>query len=182
MRKVCPYPKALEQTARLRDGREIALRPIRPEDEPAHHALIARMSPEDLRLRFFSYVRELRHAQMARLTQVDYDREMAFIATAPDERGEPETLGVVRTVTDPDNQSAEFAVLVRSDMKGQGLGHMLMNRIIDYCRSRGTAEIKGLVLASNESMLGLARRLGFRIEAGPEPDTVVARLSLRRAP
>jgi len=73
-------------------------------------------------------------------------------------------------------------VLVRSDMKGQGLGHMLMNRIIDYCRSRGTAEIKGLVLASNESMLGLARRLGFRIEAGPEPDTVGARLSLRRAP
>ncbi|HMM50076.1 MAG: bifunctional acetate--CoA ligase family protein/GNAT family N-acetyltransferase [Burkholderiales bacterium] len=174
-----PYPKGLEQSAQLRDGREILLRPIRPEDEPAHHALIARMSPEDLRLRFFSYVRELRHAQMARLTQVDYDREMAFIATAPDEQGEPETLGVVRTVTDPDNESAEFAVLVRSDLKGQGLGHVLMKRIIDYCRSRGTAEIKGLVLASNESMLGLARRLGFRIEAGPEADTVVARLSLR---
>ena len=174
-----PYPKGLEQSAQLRDGREILLRPIRPEDEPAHHALIARLSPEDLRLRFFSYVRELRHAQMARLTQVDYDREMAFIATAPDEQGEPETLGVVRTVTDPDNESAEFAVLVRSDLKGQGLGHVLMKRIIDYCRSRGTAEIKGLVLASNESMLGLARRLGFRIEAGPEADTVVARLSLR---
>ncbi|MBX3612917.1 MAG: bifunctional acetate--CoA ligase family protein/GNAT family N-acetyltransferase [Burkholderiaceae bacterium] len=174
-----PYPKGLEQPARLRDGREILLRPIRPEDEPAHHALIARMSPEDLRLRFFSYVRELRHAQMARLTQVDYDREMAFIATAPDEHGEPETLGVVRTVTDPDNESAEFAVLVRSDLKGQGLGSMLMKRIIDYCRSRGTAEIKGLVLASNESMIGLARSLGFGIEGGPDGDTVVARLALR---
>lgn len=174
-----PYPKGLEQPARLRDGRDILLRPIRPEDEPAHHALIARMSPEDLRLRFFSYVRELRHAQMARLTQVDYDREMAFIATAPDEHGEPETLGVVRTVTDPDNESAEFAVLVRSDLKGQGLGSMLMKRIIDYCRSRGTAEIKGLVLASNESMIGLARSLGFRIEGGPDGDTVVARLALR---
>lgn len=174
-----PYPKGLEQPARLRDGREILLRPIRPEDEPAHHALIARMSPEDLRLRFFSYVRELRHAQMARLTQVDYDREMAFIATARDEHGEPETLGVVRTVTDPDNESAEFAVLVRSDLKGQGLGSMLMKRIIDYCRSRGTAEIKGLVLASNESMIGLARSLGFGIEGGPDGDTVVARLALR---
>ncbi|MCO5105805.1 MAG: GNAT family N-acetyltransferase [Burkholderiaceae bacterium] len=174
-----PYPKGLEQRERLRDGRDILVRPIRPEDEPAHHALIARMSPEDLRLRFFSYVRELRHAQMARLTQVDYDREMAFIATAPDERGEPETLGVVRTVTDPDNQSAEFAVLVRSDLKGQGLGRLLMNRIVDYCRSRGTAEIKGLVLASNESMIGLARQLGFRIERGPDADTVVARLALR---
>ncbi len=173
-----PYPKGLEQAARLRDGRDILLRPIRPEDEPAHHALIARMSPEDLRLRFFSYVRELRHAQMARLTQVDYDREMAFIATAPDEHGEPETLGVVRTVTDPDNESAEFAVLVRSDLKGQGLGSMLMKKIIDYCRSRGTAEIKGLVLASNESMIGLARSLGFRIESGPDGDTVVARLAL----
>ena len=174
-----PYPKGLEQAARLRDGRDILLRPIRPEDEPAHHALIARMSPEDLRLRFFSYVRELRHAQMARLTQVDYDREMAFIATAPDEHGEPETLGVVRTVTDPDNESAEFAVLVRSDLKGQGLGSMLMKKIIDYCRSRGTAEIKGLVLASNESMIGLARSLGFRVESGPDGDTVVARLALR---
>ncbi|MBX3589979.1 MAG: bifunctional acetate--CoA ligase family protein/GNAT family N-acetyltransferase [Burkholderiaceae bacterium] len=174
-----PYPKGLEQPARLRDGRDILLRPIRPEDEPAHHALIARMSPEDLRLRFFSYVRELRHAQMARLTQVDYDREMAFIATAPDEHGEPETLGVVRTVTDPDNESAEFAVLVRSDLKGKGLGSMLMKKIIDYCRSRGTAEIKGLVLASNESMIGLARSLGFRIESGPDGDTVVARLALR---
>jgi acetyltransferase len=174
-----PYPKGLEQPARLRDGRDILLRPIRPEDEPAHHALIARMSPEDLRLRFFSYVRELRHAQMARLTQVDYDREMAFIATAPDEHGEPETLGVVRTVTDPDNESAEFAVLVRSDLKGKGLGSMLMKKIVDYCRSRGTAEIKGLVLASNESMIGLARSLGFRIESGPDGDTVVARLALR---
>ncbi|RPH64231.1 MAG: GNAT family N-acetyltransferase [Burkholderiales bacterium] len=174
-----PYPKGLEETARMRDGRAIVLRPIRPEDEPAHHALIACMSPEDLRLRFFSYVRELRHAQMARLTQVDYDREMAFIATAPGEDGEPETLGVVRTVTDPDNQSAEFAILVRSDLKGQGLGVLLMNKIIDYCRSRGTGEIKGLILASNEAMLRLARRLGFRVERGPEADTVVARLALR---
>jgi acetyltransferase len=176
-----PYPKGLEEAAQLRDGRAVVLRPIRPEDEPAHHALIARMSPEDLRLRFFSYVRELRHAQMARLTQVDYDREMAFIATAPGEDGEPETLGVVRTVTDPDNQSAEFAVLVRSDLKGQGLGRMLMEKIIGYCRIRGTGEIKGLILASNEEMLALARRLGFRIEPGPEGDTVVARLVLREA-
>ena len=174
-----PYPKGLEETARLRDGREVVLRPIRPEDEPAHHALIARMSPEDLRLRFFSYVRELRHAQMARLTQVDYDREMAFIATAPDQDGQSHTLGVVRTVTDPDNQSAEFAILVRSDLKGQGLGRLLMNKIIACCRSRGTGEVKGLVLASNQAMLGLARRLGFRVEPGPDGDTVVARLDLR---
>jgi acetyltransferase len=174
-----PYPHGLERQERMRDGREIVVRPIRPEDEPAHHALIARMTPDDLRARFFSYVRELRHAQMARLTQVDYDREMAFIATAPGPEGVPETLGVVRTVTDPDNQSAEFAILVRSDLKGQGLGRLLMTRIIEYCRSRGTAEITGMILASNHGMLGLARQLGFRIEPGPEADTVVARLALR---
>ena len=175
-----PYPQGLERRERMRDGREILLRPIRPEDEPAHHALIARMSPEDLRARFFSYVRELRHAQMARLTQVDYDREMAFIATASGADGEPETLGVVRTVTDPDNQAAEFAILVRSDLKGQGLGRLLMTLIIEYCRSRGTTEIKGLILASNQGMLGLARQLGFRVEPGPDADTVVARLGLEK--
>ncbi|MBN9461727.1 MAG: bifunctional acetate--CoA ligase family protein/GNAT family N-acetyltransferase [Burkholderiales bacterium] len=174
-----PYPGVLEETARMRDGREIVLRPIRPEDEPAHHALIARMSPEDLRMRFFSYVRELRHAQMARLTQIDYDREMAFIATARDARGEPETLGVVRVVTDPDNLEAEFAVLVRSDLKGQGLGHLLMNKIIDYCRASGTGVIKGLILASNEGMLALAQRLGFSLERAHDGDTIEARLALR---
>ncbi len=173
-----PYPQGLDEAVRLRDGRAVVLRPIRPEDEPAHHALIARMSPEDLRLRFFSYVRELRHAQMARLTQVDYDREMAFIATVAGPGGEPETLGVVRTVTDPDNRSAEFAVLVRSDLKGKGLGRLLMEKIIGYCRRRGTGEIKGLVLSSNDGMIALARRLGFSIERGPDPDTVVARLAL----
>jgi len=176
-----PYPKALEETARMRDGREILLRPIRPEDEPAHHALIARMSAEDLRLRFFSYVRELRHAQMARLTQVDYDREMAFIATALDENGQPETLGVVRTVTDPDNLEAEFAVLVRSDLKGQGLGHLLMNKIIDYSRANDTGAITGLILASNEGMLALARRLGFAMKRVHDGETIEARLVLRPA-
>ncbi|HRO58418.1 MAG TPA: GNAT family N-acetyltransferase, partial [Burkholderiaceae bacterium] len=174
-----PYPKALEQTAGMRDRRKVLLRPIRPEDEPAHHALIARMTPEDLRMRFFNPVKQLQHAQMARLTQVDYDREMAFIATAPDESGQPETLGVVRAAVDPDNQTAEFAILVRSDLKGQGLGRLLMEKIVDYCRSRGTGEIEGTIIESNQAMIALARRLGFRIERGPEAETVVARLPLR---
>ncbi|NLD68313.1 MAG: bifunctional acetate--CoA ligase family protein/GNAT family N-acetyltransferase [Limnobacter sp.] len=174
-----PYPKALEQSARMRDGREIVLRPIRPEDEPAHHALIARMSPDDLRMRFFNPIKQLQHAQMARLTQVDYDREMAFIATAPDGNGQAETLGVVRAAADPDKQSAEFAILVRSDLKGQGLGRLLMEKIVDYCRSRGIGELEGTIIESNDGMIALARRLGFRIERGPEPETVVARLPLR---
>ncbi len=173
-----PYPKTLEEKARLRSGREILLRPIRPEDEPAHQTLLTHMTPEDLRFRFFDSVRQLGHSQMARLTQIDYDREMAFIAAAQGEGGETETLGVVRTVTDPDNVAAEFAVLVRSDLQGQGLGRLLMSKIIDYCRRQGTREIVGEILGENEDMLRLASRLGFALEPDRETGTIRARLAL----
>jgi acetyltransferase len=167
-----PYPKELEEEAQLKDGRKIMLRPIRPEDEPAHHVMVARMSPEDLRMRFFNYVTELPHSQMARLTQIDYEREMAFIATLFNEMGEPETLAVVRTVTDPDNLRAEFAVAVRSDMKGQGLGRLLMEKIVRHAKARGTNEIAGDILAENKNMLALAGRLGF-VVGKPDEDNVV---------
>jgi acetyltransferase len=173
-----PYPKNLEEKARLRSGREILLRPIRPEDEPAHQTLLTHVTPEDLRFRFFDSVRQMGHSQMARLTQIDYDREMAFIATAPGENGETETLGVVRTVTDPDNVAAEFAILVRSDLKGQGLGRQLLSKIIDYCRRQGTREIVGEILAENDDMLRLASRLGFALEPDRETGTIRARLPL----
>ena len=88
-------------------------------------------------------------------------------------------LGVVRAAADPDKQSAEFAILVRSDLKGQGLGRLLMEKIVDYCRSRGIGELEGTIIESNDGMIALARRLGFRIARGPEPETVVARLPLR---
>src|SRR3546814_10216139 len=83
-------------------------------------------------------MRHLPHSEMARFTQIDYEREMAFIATRPGPDGQSETLGVVRAITDPDNIRAEFAVLVRSDFKGHGLGEILMHKIIGYCRQRGT--------------------------------------------
>ena len=173
-----PYPQYLEETVALRDGREVLLRPIRPEDEPAHQTLLGRMTPEDLRFRFFDSVRQLGHLQMARLTQIDYDREMAFIASVSGVDGVNETLGVVRTVTDPDNIAAEFAILVRSDLKGQGLGRMLLSKIIDYCRRQGTREIVGEILSENEDMLRLASRLGFALEADRETGTMRATLPL----
>jgi acetyltransferase len=175
-----PYPKELEESARLRDGRSILLRPIRPEDEDAQQALMSRMTPEDIRFRFFHSVRYLRHTEMARFTQIDYDREMAFIATAPGSDGIPETLGVVRTITDPDNVSAEFSVLVRSDLKGQGLGGLLMRKMIRYCRERGTTELIGQVLADNADMLRLARRLDFTSRRGTDHDVVEIHLVLNR--
>ncbi len=176
-----PYPRELEEWVTLRSGRRLLVRPIRPEDEPAHHAFHAALAPDDIRFRFFGMVRRFPHSQMARFTQIDYDREMAFIATAPDASGRPETLGVVRVVADPDNVRAEFAVIVRSDTKGQGLGHALLEKMVRYCRARGTGEIVGQVMASNQAMLDLARELGFCAERAAAGDALTVRLSLAAA-
>jgi len=177
-----PYPKELEQRAVLKNGREILVRPIRPEDEPAHHEFFKHLSPEDLRFRFFGVVRELSHMEMARLTQIDYEREMAFIATAPGEDGTPETLGVVRASAKPDNSTAEFAIIVRSDQKGQGLGRLLMEKIIDYCRSRGTGAITGQALLENKGMQGLAEKVGFEVWRNTDDEVVEMHLDLKQPP
>jgi acetyltransferase len=173
-----PYPKNLEEPFDLPSGRRVLLRPIRPEDEPAHKEFIKRLAPEDVYFRFFGMVKDLPHSELARLTQIDYDREMAFIATAKGDGG-PETLGVVRTITDPDNERAEFAIIVRSDLKGQGLGRKLLDKMIGYCRSRGTAEMVGQVLSENVPMLGLAKRLGFSRRRLPGEGAVEATLALQ---
>jgi acetyltransferase len=174
-----PYPRELEDTFTLKSGRRVLLRPIRPEDEPEHYDFISQLTPDDVRFRFFGLVRDLPHSEMARFTQIDYDREMAFIATAEREGGGSETLGVVRTATDPDNQRAEFAIVVRSDLSGQGLGHRLLDKMIAYCRSRGTRTIVGQVTADNERMLDLAGNLGFsqRVISGEGVVEVVLDLS-----
>ncbi len=173
-----PYPSGLEETIALRNGEQVLLRPIRPEDEPTHQEFVRRVSAEDFRLRFFSPMRSLPHAEMARFTQIDYEREMAFIATRLTAGGQPETLGVVRAITDSDNQRAEFAVLVRSDIKGQGLGEALMRKIIAYCRQRGTAEIFGDILRENQAMRALATELGFRTVSQAGADVIEVQLSL----
>lgn len=173
-----PYPSGLEEALTLRDGSTVLVRPIRPEDEPAHQDFVSRVSAEDYRLRFFSPLRQLPHTEMARFTQIDYEREMAFIATRP-AGDHSETLAVVRAVTDPDNLRAEFAVLVRTDMKGQGLGEALMRKIIAYCRQRGTREIVGDILRENQAMRTLASELGFQSAGVPASDVVEVRLPLQ---
>ena len=140
----------------------VTLRPIRPEDEPQHRAFLERLDPEDIRLRVFYSRRSIEHSELARLTQIDYAREMAFIATRHIEGNGEETLGTVRAATDPDNTSAEFGVIVRSDLKGTGLGTRLMRKLIDTLREQGTQRIVGTVLRENTGMLELARRLGFK--------------------
>jgi len=162
-----PYPKQLEEYTKTKSGRQVLLRPIRPEDEPRHHEFISRLTPEDIRFRFFGLVKSLPHSEMAKLTQIDYDREMAFIATGVDQDIRHETLGVVRTVTDANNHTAEYAVVVRSDLKGEGLGWKLLSKMIEYCRARGTRVMKGEVLSNNRKMLNMAKEMGFTISAAP---------------
>lgn len=167
---ISPYPKELESRERLRDGTVLLLRPVRPEDETALQDVAQHMNPDDLRLRFFTPMKGLPHALAARLSQIDYDREMAILARL-DEHAP--VLGVARFSADPDNRRAEFAIALRSDWKGRGLGYLLMSRLIDIARRRGIAEIIGDVLHENEPMLKLARRLGFTLADHPEDRELV---------
>lgn len=176
-----PYPRELEEDFVMKNGRTVHLRPLRPEDEPNHHVFVSRLTSEDIRFRFFGLVQELPHSQMARLTQIDYDREMAFIATArcEDDPSKVETLGVVRAVTDPDNDDTEFSIVVRSDLKGSGLAKALMLKIIRYCRDRGTRTMAGQVLADNHRMLSFVESLGFRRLRVIDGDVVEIELDLQ---
>lgn len=126
-------------------------------------------------------MRELPRSQLARLTQIDYDREMAFIAISEREFGGVETLGVARAIADPDNIAAEFAIIVRSDMKGKGLGPILFRKFIDYCRSRGIKELVGEALMDNQRVIGLVRRFGGSV-AHSEPGTVLFRFEVASSP
>ncbi|NHZ39452.1 bifunctional acetate--CoA ligase family protein/GNAT family N-acetyltransferase [Massilia aquatica] len=172
-----PYPRELEERIDW-CGESLLLRPIQPEDGPAHVAMFNSLTDDDVRYRMFVRVRELNASQLARFTQIDYDREMAFIATRPGPDGVNETLGVARVVCDPDNIAAEFAVTVRSDLKGHGLGQVLMEKLIAYCRSRGTREIVGEALPQNTRITKLARKLGFEIGKATEDGSVHMRLTL----
>ena len=172
-----PYPQEQEEWVDW-EKRKVLLRPIRPEDEPQHSAFIDSLTLEDIRFRFFGMIRQPPHSQLARMTQIDYDREMAFIATTHNDDNGKQTLGVVRAVADPDNVTAEFAIVVRSDIKYRGLGKILLKKIIHYCKSRGTQELIGVTLADNTSMLRLARDLGFVVSTTIADDTVHLRLVL----
>ena len=163
-----PYPQWLESTERLRDGTEIRLRPLRAEDEPLLQDLVAHMSPEDRRLRFFAAVRGLSHAVAARLSHIDYDRAMALLAEK-----DGVALGVARFFADPDRRQAEYAIAVRSDWKGHGLGYLLMTRLIAVAREWRVGELVGQVLRENRPMLAMCRELGFTIQTDPKDASVM---------
>ena len=173
-----PYPKELEECVVLNNGAQVTLRPIRPEDAPAHLDFLRSLTSDDLRLRFFGVVQDFSFSDMAKFTQIDYDREMAFIASK-DDGGTPITLGVVRTTTSPDNHRAEFAIIIRSDLKGSGLGVLLFEKMIRYTRSRGTAFLIGETLPENKAMQGLSKKFGFNIHVNYEDEIVEMSLPLQ---
>ncbi|MGC9423403.1 bifunctional acetate--CoA ligase family protein/GNAT family N-acetyltransferase [Vibrio sp.] len=158
-----PYPSELIDEFIDKDGEQVILRPILPEDEPLHAEFIQRVSKEDLYKRFFSDVGEFNHETLANLTQIDYDREMAFVAIRH-QHGQPEIIGVSRALINHENSDAEFAILIRSDLKGKGLGTVLMKKIIDYCKGKKTLQLSGMTMPSNRGMLTLAQKMGFSID------------------
>jgi acetyltransferase len=173
---VRPYPSGEEKVIELH-GTRFAIRPIRPADAELYPEFLRKMHPEDMRRRFLAPITAISRPLLVRLTQLDYDRDIAFVAL--DQAGE--LAGIVRYSADPDHCSAEYGVLVRSDLKGRGLGIALMRRLIDHGRKEGLTELFGAVLPDNERMLRICRELGFSIDERV-PGEQLVRASLKLAP
>ncbi|ATD68626.1 GNAT family N-acetyltransferase [Luteimonas chenhongjianii] len=176
---ILPYPVEWERTVSLANGSQVFIRPVRPEDEAMFRRFFERVSPEDLRLRFFSAVRHFSHEFIARLTQLDYARSIALAAIDP---ASGEMLGAVRLLADANYDTGEYGIMVRSDLKGAGLGWRLMSLMIEYARWQGLRVVEGQVLRENTTMLGMCRQLGFSITTDPDDATVaIVRLPVEGA-
>ena len=162
---VKPYPAEWEKPIEVDGVGCVVLRPIRPEDEALYAEFMTSVAPDDHRLRFLSAKHALPHRQLARFTQIDYARDMAFVAL---ETANGKLLGVARYSADPDRLRAEYAILVRSDLKGRGLGWALMSHLVDHARATGVATLFGSVLAENTTMLRMCRELGFEARSSPD--------------
>jgi RimJ/RimL family protein N-acetyltransferase len=159
------YPWEWERHLVLGDGWKVFARPVCPDDEPLILHLLQHVSKEDLRLRFFDSIKEFSHPFLARLTQLDYARAMAFVAF---DEASGDILGVVRVHSDPAGESGEYAILLRSDLKGHGLGWALMQMMIEYGKSQGLTQIIGQILHENSVMLKMCRELGFEVKTNPD--------------
>lgn len=162
-----PYPSHLVATWQPRAGPQVTLRPVRPEDAEMEQAFVKSLSAESRYFRFMDTLRELTPLMLVRFTQIDYDREMAFVATLPANGAESE-IGVARYVANPDGESCEFALVVADDWQRKGLGRHMMAQLIGAARTRGLRVMLGHVLAENRGMLSLCRGLGFVITDSAE--------------
>lgn len=172
---IMPYPKSLESYATLKNGQIILMRPILPEDEPNHLAFDNSLSAEDRYKRYFGVRSAMTHEEMAVLTQIDYAREMAFIAVDQSKQTEV-TLGAIRATIDPDNIEAEFAMAVRTNYQGQGIGRLLLVKLIEYYRTKQTKKLTGYTMLSNRNMASLAKQLGFKVTTDVEDGLIYMEL------
>jgi acetyltransferase len=154
-----------ERHITLKDGRALFIRPIRPDDEALYGPFLAAVTAEDARMRFLSPIGQLSHSLIEYFTHLDYARAMAFVAL---DENSGELLAVVRLHNNAANDSAEYAIVVRSDYKGHGLGWQLMQMMIAYGRTRGLRSIEGKVLHENKAMLDMCRQFGFAISVDPK--------------
>ncbi len=178
---ISPYPNEYEMTVTTREGVDLFVRPIKPEDAPALVDLFNSLSSRSIYYRFFSPMKSISHDMLARFTQIDYDRDMALVAmdrTHP----EGEMLGVARLISDPWGAKAEFAVMISDPQQGKGIGAILMKYLITIAKERGIEVIIGLVLAENKHMLALGRKLGFTVSRTPEDSHYELKIDLRSIP
>jgi len=167
---IFPYPKEWERTIELADGQPALVRPVRPEDDAMFREFFTHVTDEDLRLRFFQSVRHFSHEFIARLTQLDYARSIALVAIHPQTH---EMLGAVRLHADANYEKGEYGILVRSDLKGHGIGWKLMQIMIEYARWLGMKVIEGQVLRENRTMLAMCESLGFTVKLDPDDPTLM---------
>ncbi len=176
---IYPYPVHLVQEWQMNDGKVVTIRPIRPEDAELEQEFVKRMSDESRYYRFMDTLRELTQTMLVRFTQIDYDREMALVATLPPEdevaEGKEYQIGVARYVVNPDGESVEFALAVGDDWQKCGVGRKLMTALIDCARAKGYRAVVGDVLSTNSKMFRLMTSLGFTIHPHPD-DTAVKRV------
>jgi acetyltransferase len=166
-----PYPAHLTTDWQLPNGSDVTIRPIRPEDAELTQEFVRGLSEETKYFRYMDAVRELSPAMLVRLTQIDYSREMALLAVTEVEGKEVE-LGVARYAINPDGESCEFALVVNDQWQKQGIGHKLMDVLMDVARAKGLRSMDGEVLKSNRRMLKLSESLGFRVEPHPDDDGI----------
>jgi len=176
-----PYPLELESRIELRDGTRLAMRPIRPEDAELERQFVGALSEQSRYFRFFYRLHELSPAMIARFTQVDYDRELALVALAPDPDG-PDgqaIVGIARSIANLDRESAEFAVVTADAWQGRGVASALMKALIACARKKGLQRLVGTVLRANQNMIRFTQGLGFNVRDDPEDsEQVIAELPL----
>jgi acetyltransferase len=166
-----PYPSHLASRYQLPDGQDIVIRPIRPEDAEIEDTFVRNLSPESKYFRFMQSLQELTPEMLVRFTQIDYDREMAFIATT-ELNGKEAEIAVGRYLTNPDGDSCEFAIVVGDDWRRKGIGTRIMMALMEVAKSKGLRTMEGEILSQNSKMLSLARKLGFAVRPVADDPTL----------